>query len=315
MTKMRSHLKVGAIQKCVRSLMDLQPIQRFVPGLAAWLCHPEKMTTREFTIEYNGFNYRGVTRNRNDWCVYFLKNAALAEGRLLESTRRYVNRTQASFVCYDIGANVGHKTLLMAKVATRVIATEPVKGAFDRLREKLDTNGLSTVDAFQVAVDEHDGDVEFELLSPSDFLIMRKTDSFSKGAFGTEIVRVVNGDDFIVAQRLPMPHFIRVNAGRDTLNVLAGLQKTIRKTRPILLIECPPVMWGHEIDVEALKSMLYDDAEVRTFAECALTGTFSFEAFSPQARKLICFPEALTREAEMEACKLRGLGLQVAGGI
>lgn len=312
---MRPHLKVGVMQKCVRSLMGLTPVQRFASGLAARICNPEASLTREFNVDYHGFDYRGVTRNRNDWCVYFLKNHAIPEGMFIESVRNFVRRTDNSFVCYDLGANVGHRTLLMAKVATRVIATEPVKGAIDRLREKIDDNGVSIVDVFQVEFDEQDDDVEVELLSPADFLITRKSDPLRIGAYGTMMIQAVNGDGFIAKHRLPAPHFIRISAGCNTVNVLKGLRATLRQAKPILLIECPPEALGQVIDVETLKAVLYDEVKVSTFKECVLDGTFSLEAFNPRARKLVCYPEALVRMAEQEACKLRGLGLEVAGGV
>ena len=264
--------------------MCLETVQRYAPSLAELLCHPESSLTRHFSIDYHGFVYRGVTRNRIDWCVYYLKNFALAEAFFIESVARFAKRAGKPFVCLDVGANVGHRTLLMAKVADRVIATEPMEGAFQTIEEKIRLNRLTNVEVFEIALCGHNGELELEILSPADFLAVRKNDPLTKGAFGTDTVSAARGDDFIAKQGHPLPGFIRLSAGRDTLKALDGLQATLREANPIVLIECPSIGWGQVIDVEMLKKALYDDVVIKTFDESALEGRF-FSKNSIQRRE------------------------------
>lgn len=303
--------QVGVREKAVRSLMSLDSVQRYVPGLAKRLCHPESSVTRHFSIAYHGFTYPGVTRNRIDWCVYYLKNFALAEAYFIESVARHAKRTGKPFICLDVGAHVGHRTLLMAKVADRVIATEPITGAVETIEEKIHVNKLTNVDVFDIALCDHNGELELDIVSPSDFMAVRKNDPMIKGAFGTEVVAAARGDDFIAQQKLPQPSFIRLNSGRDTLKALAGLNTTLRHNHPIMLIECPSVGWGHVIDAEILKDALYDDVVIKSFDESLFDGQFSLDDFDPRARKLVCYPLALERMAQQEASKRIGLGLPV----
>jgi FkbM family methyltransferase len=61
----------------------------------------------------------------------------------------------------DVGANVGHISLLLADVVgpEGLFAFEPAAVAFDRLRENWRLNGWPTDQLFNVAVGSHDGEV------------------------------------------------------------------------------------------------------------------------------------------------------------
>lgn len=309
-----SLFQVGFKEECVRWLMNLDVVQRFAPGLAARVCNPNSSISREFTIDFHGYQYRGETRNHLDWCAYFLKYFAVPEAKLVESLAAYVKRQQR-FVCLDIGANVGLRTLMMARVADDVIALEPVPGAFARLEEKVKNNRLNNVKYFETMMDENTDDLALEVVSPSNFVAIRKENSLTKGAFGRLIVPAVNGDDFLSQQQMDLPNFIRIDARSDALRVLKGLTATIRKTQPIILIEYPFVSWGQAIDKDSLRSVLYDDVEIATLRDFAMGDNFSIDPFEPSARKVICFPSALRQMAQHEMAKRHiGLGMTAVSG-
>ena len=304
---------VGSKEKCVRSLMSFDVVRRFAPGLAARVCGPDSSVSREFTIDFHGYQYRGETKNHLDWCAYFLKYFAVPEARFVESLANFVKRQQR-FVCLEIGANVGLRTLMMARVADDVIALEPVPGAFARLEEKITSNRLNHVKCFETMMDEGTGDLTLEVVSPSNFVAIRKETSLTKGAFGRLIVPAVKGDDFLSHQQTDPPNFIRIDARSDALKVLTGLAGTVHQARPVVLIEYPLISWGQAIDEDSLRSVLYDDVEIATLRDFALDGTFSIDPFEPSARKLICFPSALRRMARQEGAKHIGLGMSAVSG-
>lgn len=306
---------VGPKEKCVRSLMSLDVVQRFAPWLAARICNPTSSLSREFTINFHGYHYRGEIKNHLDWCAYFLKYFAVPEARFVESVANFVKRQKRQrFVCLEIGANVGLRTLMMARVADDVTALEPVPGAFDRLVEKIRNNRLHHVKYFETMMDESASDLELEVMNPSNFVAMKKQTSLTKGAFGSLVVPAVKGDDFLGEQQIDLPNFIRIDARSDPMGVLSGLAETLRLAQPVVLIECPMIRWGQAIDEDNLRSVLYDDVEIATLNESFLDGTFSIDSFEPTARKLICFPSALRRMAQQEASKVIGLGMGFAGG-
>ena len=303
--------EVGLTERCIRSLLRLDSMQRLAPRLASSLYNP--LMAREFTIDFQGFAYRGHTNNRIDWCVYVLKNFASAEAALVRSVRNYYKRQDQPFVCMDIGANVGHGTLVMARLAETVIAIEAMPGAFRRLQEKVEANGLHHVRLFDVALNDQAGDVELEVLSPINFHACRKTSALTCGTFGVQVVKGVRGDDLLPEQKLPYPQFIKIGAASDTVRALSGLRETLSKARPIMLITCPRLRPGESIDVDGLRSVLYEDVEVFTFEESIDKRRFSFESIKPDARKIVCIPGEIVRVAELEGCKYRSHGIKVSG--
>ena len=308
-----SYLHVGPKEKCVRSLMGLDMVRRFAPGLAARVCNPSSSMSREFTIDFHGYRYRGEIKNNLDWCAYFVKHFAVAEARFVESVANFVKRRRR-FVCLEIGANVGLRTLMMARVADDVIALEPVPGAFSRLTEKVAENNLNHVKCFETTMIEHAGDLELEVASAINFIAIRKETSLAKGAFGNLMVPAVKGDDFLTQQQIDPPSFIRIDARSDSLNVLRGLAETLRETQPVILIECPLVRWGQAIDTDSLRSVLYDDVEIVAMQDFVMDGTFSIGPLEHTAQKLICFPSSLRRLAQQEVATHVGLGQRAVHG-
>jgi len=307
--------RVGLKEKSVRACLTLSAVKRYVPNLALKFCHPEGSIAREFIVDFNGFWYRGTTRNRLDWCVFFLKDFAAAEARLVEEVGSFVRRRREDFVCYDIGANIGVRTLMMARIADRVIATEPIKPAFAKLEEKVRLNGLDHVDLLNVALAEMSGELDYNLVSPTNHFAIRQGYAPLHEAYGIEVVKARRGDDLIKQDDLPLPHFIRISAGYDLVDVLKGLAETLQEARPVVLIECLPRSWNHNIGEFDLRSCLYQDAEIVSFSESVLDGSFSFEPFDRQAPKFVCYPSALDRLAQMEACKMRGLKMPHGGHL
>jgi FkbM family methyltransferase len=215
----------------------------------------------------------------------------------------------------DIGANVGHRTLPMARIADEVIATEPIPGAFERLMEKVRLNGLDHVKPFEIALGDRTENVDFEILSPRNFVAVRRSDVLTCGAFGTETFAAVRGDEFIRNHRHPQPHLIRLDVRTETARVLEGLAGTLRSARPVLLVVRPPVPFGKAIDTDGLKSLLYEEAEIFTFNESVEDGSFSLDSFDPCAQKLVCIPAEIVRLAYQEGCKNQSHRINVGARI
>ncbi|MGI9449872.1 MAG: FkbM family methyltransferase [Geminicoccaceae bacterium] len=298
----------------MRSLMGLDMVQRLAPSLAARVCNPLSSLTRGFTIDFYGYCYRGETKNHLDWCAYFLKNFAAAEAVLVESIASFVRQSGQPFVCLELGANVGLRTLVMARTADQLITLEPVQGAFERVDEKIRMNRLHHVKLFQMQMDEYAGSLELEVLSPVNFAVIRKDDAPITGAYGSVVVTAVKGDDFLRQNSMPLPHFIRIDGRTDCTRALRGLVETLQQMRPVLLIECPSPRSEQTIDETTLRSVLYEDVEIAAFNDSAFDGTFSIDEVDPTSRKLICFPSSLGQMSEQEACKPLDLGTHPGGG-
>lgn len=306
---MEAMFQVGYKEKCVRSLMSLHTVQRLAPWLAARLCNPNSSLLREFTIDFHGYYYRGLIKNHLDWCAYFLESFAVAEAAFVEAVANYARRQGQRLVCLDIGANVGLRTLMMAKVADDVLAFEAIPGAFERLQEKVTSNQLKHVRCFAAVIDERAGELELEVLSPTNFKAVRKQYPFADSAFGSLTVPAIHGDDFLRRQEVDLPNFIRMDSRSDVTSTLRGLSETLRQSRPIVLLERPSINSGEAIDEGSLRSLLYDDVDIVAFDENLPDGSFSIVPLRPTSRKLVCFPSALGRSGQSDREKVIDLGL------
>jgi len=302
---MKPIFQVGPKERLIRSLIGLEPTRQWGTKLATLFCDPASSMAREFTVLFQGFIYRGHTNNQIDWSVYFQKNFVQAEASLVQSVGNYVRRRKQPYVCMDVGAKVGHCTLGMARFADAVTAIEAMPGAYARLVEKTDFNLLKHVKTFQLALDEEDGNVEFEILSPRDHIGVRKQNTLTRGAYGTKAIVAMRGDEVIKKNDLLLPQFLRVDVGDDTMRALRGLSETFHDARPVTLIVCPHLSTGQAIDTDGLRSVLYDDVDFFTFDDSGYDGTYSLEPYNQHARKIVCIPKEIVRVAEHEGCKYR----------
>lgn len=151
------------------------------------------------------------------------------------------------FVCLDIGANIGYFTLLLAHYAGqagRVYAFEPLPQNHEVLNENVALNQLGMqVQPIALALSNKAGTAEF----------MYRSDVFTGGGslvtadpwgdpsttrlLSTE-VKIITGDSFFEAQKdTPHVDFIKLDVEGAEGLVLEGLQNTIARNYPIILME------------------------------------------------------------------------------
>jgi len=198
-------------------------------------------------------------------CKFYVHTAG--ELRLLESLiykERYsleqiILILHPGDVVYDIGASVGLYGILLAKAIGKngqVIAFEPEKESFQRLRENLRVNGLRNIHLFQKALGERSEQAKLyagedgkwcSLVSPS----VSRTD------IGSQIVEVVVGDQFRKAEKLPVPRMIKIDVEGYEYAVLQGLRATLSQpTCEVVLVEVHSTMLPRGITIESIVELL-----------------------------------------------------------
>ena len=189
--------------------------------------------------------------NRNDYCERFsgAGRALLETGEYRESEmgifRNVLGFLPEAAVSYDIGANVGVHTLIMAQhpQVGRVYAFEPQRLVYQQLVANLALNSLVNVYAERMALGNDDG----ELAVPS-------LDPYRPAAFGSlelgrdqvedigqwpgpggpsERVRLAKIDTL----GLPDPDFLKVDVEGMEPEVVLGAKATILRARPIMFID------------------------------------------------------------------------------
>lgn len=141
----------------------------------------------------------------------------------------------------DAGANIGLYTLFAARHVTeegRVVAIEPSTREMAILRHNVVGNNLGNVTLCPVALSDHAGEVEL-LVAP-----MRHAGHNTLGAFGyntpldhRERVSAMRLDDLVEAQDLKRVDVIKMDIEGAELAALRGGCETLRKHKPVLLLE------------------------------------------------------------------------------
>jgi FkbM family methyltransferase len=140
-------------------------------------------------------------------------------------------------VCYDIGANLGYHTLIMARQASRgiVFAFEPLPEAFLILSKNMAANQVRNVVLLNEAVTETGGSVSLGHDRSIDQAAIRWADD--RDPMHRTFTRPSTSVDGFVRAGNPAPTFIKIDVEGAEGEVLSGAADTLRQHRPLILCE------------------------------------------------------------------------------
>jgi FkbM family methyltransferase len=138
-------------------------------------------------------------------------------------------------VVADVGAYIGVVTVLLAGLCPKghVYAFEPGAENYLHLTGNIAANGFDNVTAQRTAVFDQDGEIDFEF-EPG------YPGGSHVGSAGTA-VRSLRLDTWAREERLERLDLVKVDVEGVELPVLDGAEETLRRFRPILVVECNPV--------------------------------------------------------------------------
>jgi FkbM family methyltransferase len=145
-------------------------------------------------------------------------------------------------VAYDIGANIGYITLMLAKAAGdggSVYAFEALPANVRRLRQNLSLNPFAArVQVVHAAVVDQSGEVQF-LVGPSGGT--GKAEGSAGRSNMTYLQRVsvpgISLDEFVYQQWHPAPQVIKLDIEGGEVLALPGMRRVLRQARPVLIME------------------------------------------------------------------------------
>ena len=142
----------------------------------------------------------------------------------------------------DIGSNIGYYALLEAQlvgVGGKVIAIEPVPQNAAQLRENVRTNGAANIEIHELAIGERNGGQVIYLSSKSNHHSLLPTPSAP-----TVMVMVSTLVYFVSAAHLRSVDLIRMDLEGYETEILSGMQHTLARYGPRLLVELHPHIVG-----------------------------------------------------------------------
>lgn len=148
---------------------------------------------------------------------------------------------QPGWTVYDVGANVGYITLMLARLTApdgRVFAFEALPANQERWRHNVACNALEgRVHLVPAAVTDACGAARF-LIGPSDDM-GKAAGSAGRSLDYAETIEVpaLSLDDFVYAQGNPPPALVKMDIEGGEVLALPGMRRLLQEARPVLLLE------------------------------------------------------------------------------
>ncbi len=140
---------------------------------------------------------------------------------------------------FDMGAYIGLTTMFLARRVGpqgHVVAFEPNPANFATLNDHLALNHITNVRALCIGLASTAGTQEFAVAGPARGTFEPSRQRREKQVQVMQLA-VDTCDHLVEAHRLPAPAFVKMDVEGMELNVLKGMQQTIRSSSPALLIE------------------------------------------------------------------------------
>lgn len=179
-----------------------------------------RLAGETLTVKASGARARFLIPTMNEWSDL----TAIEERPVLEDL---VSNVQQDDVFYDIGANIGLYSCLVADVVDRpVFAFEPHPENAERLRENVELNGAD-VSLFECALADSTGEAPLSI-------VLDKVGSaghslVTDDEFDTITVSKTRGDDLIADEDLPAPTVLKIDVEGAEFQVLQGLASTLSR--------------------------------------------------------------------------------------
>ena len=183
--------------------------------------------TKQKKIKFMGISAKFQVANYDELRAIqrFTSNGFKSEVYMLRSLLGFLREGD---VAYDVGANIGFYTILMAKkvgVKGKIISFEPDSKNFDVLQKNLKLNDLNNVTVKKIALGDKIGQGSLYIKNNVGIgaisLIGSQVDNFR------ETTKIIPGDHIILKQNLPLPKAIKIDVEGYEYLTLKGFKKTL----------------------------------------------------------------------------------------
>jgi FkbM family methyltransferase len=198
-----------------------------------------KRTTTSVSCE--GYTFSIVVDPANGFVDKEIFSAGVYEPDILSVIKKHLSPDS---VYVDIGANIGQHTLFAAfhlNPKGKVIAFEPIPQLVTQIQESIKLNSFTNITLHQVAC-SNKADVVILWKNPSN--IGGSGFHHADASLESIVVKTTPADKILMSE--PKIDFIKIDTEGHELEVLQGLQETIKRHKPTLLVEYSPSFWGTE---------------------------------------------------------------------
>ncbi|TFH72370.1 FkbM family methyltransferase [Gammaproteobacteria bacterium LSUCC0112] len=189
-----------------------------------------------FRHQFFGMHYDGNLTNNVDAAIYFYGAFEKPLLCFMGDALSAVSDGHGVFV--DVGANVGQHSLYMSRFATQVLAFEPYEPVRLRLEHQLSLNAINNVAVHALGLsDANTKQIFFAPTGNNAGIGSFDPESTNKGNIAIGELALVRGDDFFGNQKPERLDLIKIDVEGFEKAVLHGLQQTLLRYRPLLIVE------------------------------------------------------------------------------
>lgn len=221
-------------------ILIISNIMRLIGGIFIRISQIDARLNRSFIIKKG--NERDLYKTRFNELYWLDKNNYLDQCIIREgyfekdSTNATLHLVKKGDVVFDIGANIGYYSVLLAKLVGpmgRVFSFEPTNYFCQVLKINIEANNSNNVEILNLGLSDKEQDIEIHIDGPSATL----HDSVTAPNTNSEIIKLVSLDDFIKQLGLERLDFIKIDIDGHEPFFFLGAGKTLENFDPIILME------------------------------------------------------------------------------
>jgi len=141
--------------------------------------------------------------------------------------------TSKDSTVYDVGAHLGYMAIEMSRLAEKVLCFELVPSTAKNLIRTIDKNNIHNATVYPFGLGAKTEEIDIAVDNRKMGNISGKVQVDKK----SELCKIMSLDEFLTRYEVPIPEIIKVDIETAEIDFLIGATNTLKKHKPILLIE------------------------------------------------------------------------------
>jgi FkbM family methyltransferase len=203
--------------------------------------------TKERIIDINGHKFATIPNDKgiSEELLMFKTHEPL-------STNLFRKILKQGMTCLDVGSNIGYYVCLENKIVGKngkIIAIEPSPINFKYLQKNVNLQNTTNIELFNFACGKKNGKIDFLVSNRSNWSRVASDDLIDAPPdtiLETISLPIKKLDSFIHEQGINKLDFVRMDVEGYELNILEGMEETLRRFKPLLQIEVHLFILGIE---------------------------------------------------------------------
>lgn len=182
-------------------------------------------------ISRNGINYSLDISQVVDHYLYF---------GYKDNLFNYVKKDiENSLIIFDVGANIGTTSLFFSKLNTKskVFSFEPHPDTFVKLEKNVGLNNFSNLNIYQLGLGDTIDTVKIYEVNRKNRGMNRVMKEDKSAIYPFKKIKINKLDNFMSEKNVKRLDFIKIDVEGLEYSVLKGGEKTLRKNKPIIILE------------------------------------------------------------------------------